>query len=408
MAPTPIEENPVPTGSIGTGTVFRVGTLSYTLPGLLFLMAWLLWGDFSINLMENVVPSVLPLKLRELQAPNWLIAFFLTAIPSILNATVCPIVSFWSDRHRGPLGRRIPFILYTIPFLCLSLILIGLVPSFVAFLHRSGISFDKNFLALVLIGIFTIAFQFFNMFVSSVYYYLFNDVVPHKFLGRFLAAFRCVAVLAGAAFYYVIFPKAETHFTEIFVGAAVLYGVVFTIMCLKVKEGKYPPPSAKGNDSKWESTKTFFKESYSHGFYWLFYLFAAFWATSTTINVFTIFFVRSVGISLEQFGSLSGTLGIVTAIPSCSHSLVCVDRHPFSFCPRADLSFLCRSAGQGISCLVCHIGSPSSFYCAVCGFRASCVYAHPAQGSIWSVWCFYGTFSFSGLPRGWSSGRCFH
>lgn len=102
---------------------YKVGTLSYTLPGLLLMVLWLLWGDFCFSLMQSVFPAVAPLMLGKLEAPNWMIALFLSTIPGILNATVCPFVSYWSDRYRSPLGRRIPFILYTIPFLCLFLIL---------------------------------------------------------------------------------------------------------------------------------------------------------------------------------------------------------------------------------------------------------------------------------------------
>jgi hypothetical protein len=113
------------------------------------------------------------------------------------------------------------------------------------------------------------------MFVASVYYYLFNDVVPHQFLGRFMAAFRVVSQLSGSAFYFFIFPFSETHFTEIFVGASILYGTVFFLMCRFVKEGEYPPPPQMTSPSKsavLAGIKTFFVESFSNRFYWLFYL----------------------------------------------------------------------------------------------------------------------------------------
>jgi len=286
---------------------YKVGTLSYTLPGLLLMVLWLLWGDFCFSLMQAVFPAVAPLMLGKLEAPNWMIALFLSTIPGILNATVCPFVSYWSDRYRSPLGRRIPFILYTIPFLCLFLVLIGLAPYMADWLVKWGWLQDVRIATLAFMGFFIVGFQFFNMFVGSVYYYLFNDVVPAEFLGRFLATFRVVGVVATSGFYLFVFPKAETHFLGIFVGAAVLYGVVFLLMCRFVKEGQYPPPPrTQDGQTVFGGIKTFFKESFSQRFYWLFYLSVAFWATSGASDVFLIFFSRSVGLSLEQFGLYTG------------------------------------------------------------------------------------------------------
>jgi len=54
---------------------YFVGTLSYTKVGLVWLFVWLLWGDFCFTLMEAVIPSIVPLKLKELGAPNWLMAW---------------------------------------------------------------------------------------------------------------------------------------------------------------------------------------------------------------------------------------------------------------------------------------------------------------------------------------------
>ena len=61
-------ESPAPNGA--TAGVFRCGSLIYTRKGLTLLFAWLLWGDFCFALMETIVPSILPLKLRALDAPK--------------------------------------------------------------------------------------------------------------------------------------------------------------------------------------------------------------------------------------------------------------------------------------------------------------------------------------------------
>src|SRR5471032_1264984 len=121
--PVTTETELLPPGEPGP-KIFRAGTLVYTRAGLFTLFAWLLWADVCFVLME-AVPGLIPLKLKALDTPNWLMALMMSTIPMFLNATICPWVSFTSDRHRGPLGRRMPFILYTAPFITVALLAIG-------------------------------------------------------------------------------------------------------------------------------------------------------------------------------------------------------------------------------------------------------------------------------------------
>jgi len=87
---------------------FRVGTLVYSRAGLVTLFAWLLWGDFVYTLMENVMPSLLPMVLRDNGASNQAIAFIVSSIYMVVNAVANPIISYKSDRFRsrwGAVGR---------------------------------------------------------------------------------------------------------------------------------------------------------------------------------------------------------------------------------------------------------------------------------------------------------------
>jgi hypothetical protein len=59
-------------------TKYHCGTLIYTKAGLAIIFAWLLWGDFCLTLMEAVVPSVLPLKLKSLGCSNWMMGLILS------------------------------------------------------------------------------------------------------------------------------------------------------------------------------------------------------------------------------------------------------------------------------------------------------------------------------------------
>ncbi|MFM8764802.1 MAG: phosphatidylglycerophosphatase A [Spartobacteria bacterium] len=145
---------------------YTAGTLIYSKAGLFTLFAWLLWGDFCLVLVDAVVPAVLPLKLKALEAPNWLIGIIMSTVPGILNMTVAPWVSFKSDRLRSRWGRRIPFILLTLPFLSASLIMLGWSEEVAHWLHGNvGIlqTVAPATVTIALIGFFMFAFRFFDI-----------------------------------------------------------------------------------------------------------------------------------------------------------------------------------------------------------------------------------------------------
>ena len=56
---------------------FSVGTLIYSKAGLASLLMWLLWGDFCFTMIETVMPSIVPLRLKELESPNWIMGLVL-------------------------------------------------------------------------------------------------------------------------------------------------------------------------------------------------------------------------------------------------------------------------------------------------------------------------------------------
>ena len=296
---------------------YHCGTLTYTKAGLFALFAWLLWGDFCLTLMESVVPTVLPLKLKALGCSNAMMGVILATIPSVLNIAVNPYVSFKSDRFRSKWGRRLPFIMATLPFLCISLVFIGFADPISAFLqaHVPALrSVAPTTVTLALLGLFMVVFQFFNMFVSSVFYYIFNDVVPPQFLARFLGMFRLVGTGASAIYNYFIFQYSESHMREIFLGAAVVYFIGFGLMCLRVKEGEYPPVEgeAGGASKGLAAIKTYFKECFTHKLYWLMFAASSVVATAGVIGMFQIFFNREMGLTLDHIGKIAAVSGVVS------------------------------------------------------------------------------------------------
>jgi hypothetical protein len=310
---------------------FSIRNLVYTRAGIAALFSWLLWGDFMFQLMEAVEPKVLPLILKQHGATNQQIAFIAGSIMMMLNTFMNPIISYNSDRARTRWGRRKPYIIITTPFVVLFLAVTPFAPEILNFIQASSLA--SNFFAIfpippviLLFGFLVVAYQIFNLFVASVYYYLLPDVVPHELLGRFYSLFRIVSGLSGLIFNYFIFKYAETDAKAIFVGIALLYGVAIMMMCWKIDEGEYPPLAREKRGSLWSGIRNYGRECFSSKYYWTMFLGSACINISACSNLFYVFlYNKNLGYSLDQFGKLSAYVIVLQIICYYSAGIV-IDR----------------------------------------------------------------------------------
>jgi len=302
---------------------YRCGTLIYTKAGLFALFGWMLWGDFCFSLMGDIWKNILPLVMRGEGAPNTIVALVMTTIPSAMNFVLNPVISTFSDRYRGKRGRRIPFLLYSAPFISFFLILLGFSRELGGIFHGWLVllspGLTQSAVTVVLIGVLVVCFMFFDLFVATVFYYLFNDVVPQAFIGRFLGLFRVVGGLAGALFNFFLFKYATSHTSTIFFGGAVLYLIAFLLLGLNVKEGEYPPPepmTKKKSFSPVEVIKTYFQECFTHRIFRRVFAYSALASVSGSINVFLIFMAISIGLTLDEVGKVAAVVAIVSMVLS--------------------------------------------------------------------------------------------
>jgi MFS family permease len=246
------------------------------------------------------------------------IAFIMSTIAGIFNMTVCPAVSFKSDRYRGKRwGRRIVFIVGTLPMMCLALL--GFATSGVAGEFLAGVlkplgEFAPATIIVVLLGIMMVFWQFFYMFIGSVIYYIYSDVIPTQFLARAVGMVQVAAVAAATVVNLFLLKYANTHFSQLMVLAAIVYFLAVGAMCLFLKEPELPPLA----EDELKSTLgprgifTFVKESFSHRFYWFNTFANSFWSVGTgCIGTFLIFFYMALGMDLETIGNLNGINGLV-------------------------------------------------------------------------------------------------
>ena len=311
--------------------LYRVGTLTYTRLQLIAVCAWMLYGIFCFCLMEALVPSLLPLSLKRFDASNTMIGILVGSIPGILNFIVNPIVSTRSDRTRTRIGRRMPYLLFATPFVTLFLLLIGWAPDLghqlVALLPGQ---LQVATVVLILLGLFTVCFQFFNMFVASIFYYVAPDVIPEKVLGRFMSLWTVTGAATSFCFSRYLFPLAKDHMPWVYTGVAIAYFLSFMVLCLKVREGEYPPPEPEKKVSLAGKVEMFLRECYSIGFYRLFFIVAAMNAVSVCCrSLFQVFFAeQNLGLELGIYGKILSYGSIVTLVLAFPIGLLVDKIHP--------------------------------------------------------------------------------
>ncbi|MEY3479358.1 MAG: hypothetical protein RIQ71_133 [Verrucomicrobiota bacterium] len=347
---------------------YRVGTLTYTRLALFQVMFWMLLGDFCLQLMEQLPTALVPLQLRWVSASDALIGFLTGSLPAFLGMLLNPFVGVQSDRHRGKLGRRRPFLLWATPAVVFSLLGLGfatpLGKQLAALMNLgSASSFTVGW-----IGGCMVLFVVANTYIMQVYQFLFVDVIPTAVMGKFIGFYRAIGALGTFAFHYFLFGRAETHTEMIYVVSALLYAVSFLLLVWRVKEGEYAPPPEKKSANLWSHASDYFRESFGHLFFWKVYALSfCFWSALVPLWAFIVFFgtkpggglegyAPTIGLNLEEFGKIRGW-GSLVSVPVFFAVGPFIDRlHPVRIC----LAGLAMSTAAFLGCFI-WAHSPDSF-----------------------------------------------
>lgn len=303
--------------------IFTAGTLRYTTFGLVSLLLWLVWGEFFWVILDQNLPKILPLKLNQLGANDTVNAILNKSISYAVIFFLAPLVSVWSDRYRSRIGRRIPFLLWSTPLVGLFMIMIGsydkltqLAMGHTEQIEILGFTLSRKAFSIGIMATAIIGFDFVNIFANTIYYYLFNDVVPQQFMSRFMSIFRMVAIISNMLYSKLIFPHMMDNFDTIFIVGGIAYILGFGLMCLFVKEGTYPPPPEKAAGkagSRFGVFKSFFKECFTHRFYWYIFLTYMFQYVSYQAGIFGILRnTKSLGLTLQQLGNVDFYAGFIS------------------------------------------------------------------------------------------------
>ncbi len=289
---------------------WSVGTLTYTAAGLALLFVLLLWGDFAWSMKDRVVfPMTVKLAKDRFEMDDTWYSILIISFPNFTNIFLMPIVSYLSDRHRGRLGRRIPFLLFTTPFIVIGLLGIGMNAE-IGKLIQSVTTFDARTAGLVGFCFFWVLFDFGNTLASAIFNALVNDVVPQRIIGRFFSLFRIISLLAGILYNYYLFEHALDWFKWIFLVLGALYAAGLYSMCFFVKEGKYPPPEEIPADKSrfqrvFGAFIDYFRQCFSVPYYrWIIVALLLANISFHPINDFSIQYATAIGVPDSTYGQL--------------------------------------------------------------------------------------------------------
>lgn len=119
-------------------------------------------------------------------------------------------------------------------------------------------------------------------------------------------------------FNFYLIGQVEVHGAWIFTGLGILYGVGLLSLCLKVKEGEYPPvePAAKtGAREIYAPILTYFRQSFSISYYrWVIFALVFSSLAAAPFNIFSIPYAKGIGMDMDFYGKL---LTLTYAISLC-------------------------------------------------------------------------------------------
>ncbi len=294
------------------------GTLTYTFAGLVLLFLWLMWGDFAYSMKDRAAGTVAGLMLKRFEVSDFLYGIIMISFPNFTNIFLCPIVAYRSDRHRGKYGRRIPYLFLTTPFILVGLAGLGFTPALAELLAELA-EISYNLSALVVFCFFWVVLDFGTTLSSAIFNALATDVVPTEFLGRFFAMFRAVSLWCAFLFNYFLMGYSETHSLLIFLGLAVLYGAGLFSICLKVKEGQYPPPEAEGSGPPTVAgaVRAYFYECFSLPYYrWVIAAQVIAGFSIVPFNIYGIFYAKSLQMDMGFYGKINSAICLISFVLS--------------------------------------------------------------------------------------------
>lgn len=291
---------------------FQAGTLRYTAWGLLAVVGWLLVGELGIAVRERWAQPIGLVVLRNVGASDTGVAMLLSTVPALISLLLVPAIGMRSDRCRSPWGRRRPFLLASAPLGAVAMLCVAAAPTLAA--ATDGLlgtwSPGRKALDMGYFCLFWTVFEAAAMTTVALFSGLVNDVMPRGMLGRFYAAFRIVGLGVAIFFNMSLLALADAWLVELLVTIALVFGLSVPLMCLMVREGRYPapdpvPPAAHGHLRLARSQLAQCCAQRRHVWVFLAFMLAA--VTFSPFNTFSQNYALALGLSKAELGTLTAS-----------------------------------------------------------------------------------------------------
>lgn len=180
-------------------------------------VGWITFGHFGMALSMTIVEPLMYLRLKSIGvSESWI--GLLTSINLWAVSFLVMYFSWKSDHCTSPLGRRTPFVLLSLPFIALALVLFPL--------------FSSKWL---LVGLMLLYF-FFNDMKASTYPLLAIDCVSKEVLARVSGLVAIMISVAGFLSSRLGSKMADVNPSRVFIGAAVIMTVMTLLALWRIKE----------------------------------------------------------------------------------------------------------------------------------------------------------------------------
>jgi MFS family permease len=352
----PVAAAPPPCAGSADGTAgLQPGAAALAAPlgaaGLAAVIFWLLVGDLGMVMRDRAaLPSGLEL-LRRNGASDTVTSLLLSTLPALLSVLLVPLIAYHSDRSRSRWGRRRPFLLAVAPVGCGALLGLACTPLLGAWTHAAlgPWSPGPRSCNLIWFGLFWTSFECAAVSTASLYSGLVNDVVPSGLLGRFYAGIRVISLGVGIAFNSWVFALTDHHLYSVLAGTALVYGAAIVLMCLMVREVRYPGAAeARGGARRTLAVpRAHILACFAHRPYW--WMVAAFMLASVTFspfNTFCQYYAQESGIGKATLGNLTAW-GYSVSIVSAFGIGWLVDRYGALRLSLLFMGLYCAAAGAG-------------------------------------------------------------
>lgn len=267
----------------------------------------------------NMVPRLSPLLLDHAGASAATISWIIGTLPQMISLLLTPVVSVWSDKHRSVWGRHRPFLWWSAPAFCLTLL---------------GIHFASS--NVVLLSCALILFALCALVPSTLVFYLVPETIPLNYIGRFTALNGALSSLCAAAFNYYGLAWCTHHSLTAISITITIYLLALVSLTVIPKNDIAKTVLTKSDmyfTKIWVLGRECAKECFCQRKYMLIFLCMGFNQASMILRTLfgILFSTKEIGMTIEQFGRISGIcacVGAVTALLLARH----VDRHsPLNF-----------------------------------------------------------------------------